>query len=383
MNTKRRVFIFYPLLLTPDGKDITVGGIQNYLIGLSEIFLESDFETSIIQTADIDFETSYNGHKIRGIKTDRNLSFKRQIRHLYNRSKASIDKDDIIIWGSDRMAIKVDRGRTIAIQHGISYDYIPYESIKFGSLLRKNNYLGAIYKFFQCVKAIRDFGACKTMVCVDYNYMNWIRTVMPRSYSDHAVVIPNYAETMTESSVNDHVNSASTIRILFARRFQFMRGVPILIKVMETILQEYNNVEFTVCGDGPMKKDLENKFKNNPRVNITKYSIGEAHLFNLKHHITLVPTFGSEGTSFSLLEGMAAGAVPIVSNVGGMTNVILDGFNGFMASPNHSEFISKIKLLLDEPEKLTFLSQNARLTIESSFSKHIWKLKWLEFIKKI
>ncbi|WP_420491566.1 glycosyltransferase [Neobacillus drentensis] len=46
---------------------------------------------------------------------------------------------------------------------------------------------------------------------------------------------------------------------------------------------------------------------------------------------------GSEGTSLSLLEAMAAKCAEIATNVGGMTNIILDNYNGLIINPDESE----------------------------------------------
>lgn len=111
--------------------------------------------------------------------------------------------------------------------------------------------------------------------------------------------------------------------------------------------------------------------------------MGEGDEFNLNHHITLIPTYGSEGTSFSLLEGMACGAIPVASNVGGMTNIVVDGFNGFLVEPTSNEYFKVIEnIILMEKNQLRILSENARATLEKGFSKEIWETEWLNYIEK-
>lgn len=372
--------IFYIAVFDRQGKSITVGGIQNYLIGLSEIFRQNNYDVVIFQAADKHFKANYKGNKIIGIKTNKKDSFRKQIGQVFHSTRQELDKNDIIIWGSDKLAQNTNHEKTIAIQHGISFDYIPYHTLKPEKLWR-TNFFGSIYKILQGTRSIIEFGRCKRIVCVDYNYLNWIRAVMPRNFSEKAVVIPNYATPSERQNITFHDNKI--IKILFARRFEFMRGVPVIIDVIKLVLAKYDNVEFTICGEGSWQGRLEEEFKTNPNVTITKFKVGEAEKINLEHHITLVPTYGSEGTSFSLLEGMAAGAVPIASNVGGMTNIIINGFNGYLVDPNPHNFFEKICLLIEDKNIMKEISCCAKQTVDRGFSKEIWKWNWINLIEKI
>jgi glycosyltransferase involved in cell wall biosynthesis len=374
-----RINIFYTVLIDRMGKNITIGGIQNYLIGLSHVCMNKGFEVVVYQCADVDFQADYSGVKVIGKVTNPKDSHKKQIKTILKKVENSLNKDDILIFGTDAIAFKTKQfKRTISIQHGISFDFLSYHA---HPKLLSNNFIATSYKILLCYRNLMRFLMCKNVVCVDYNFKNWVRTIIPRSLTENAVVIPNYAILSKEEGAN--FKNLETIKILFARRFESRRGVDILIETIHEISQRYKNVEFTICGDGPMKNILIGKLNDYKNVVITRYGIGESEKFNLEHHITFVPTFGSEGTSFSLLEGMAAGSVPVVSNVGGLTNIVLDGFNGFISEPKSSEFVKVISKLLDHPEQLKFISKNAKSTIEHSFSKDKWDQKWIEFIKSI
>ncbi|WP_343643724.1 glycosyltransferase family 4 protein [Chryseobacterium sp.] len=374
-----KIHIFYLAVMDRLGKQITVGGIQNYLIGLGTALKNAGYEVVIYQGADENFVSEYKGITIIGKKNNLKESLKKQTKDVFNQVNDKISVDDIIVFGTDKIAFKLKGySKTISIQHGISFDYISYNA--FPGFFKKN-IVGIFYKLLQCYKNAKDFLICKNVVCVDYNFTNWIRTILPRNYSENTVVIPNYATTSKEISINQI--SGDKIKILFARRFEMMRGVHILIDIVKNITAKYDNVEFTICGEGPLKNELIKEIGSFANVNITKYGIGESEQFNLQHHITLVPTYGSEGTSFSLLEGMAAGAVPIVSNVGGMTNIILDDYNGYIMNPDSKAFIEKISFLIENPDTLKRISEKAKETVEYSFNEQKWRINWINFINKV
>lgn len=374
-----KIHIFYLAVMDRKGEHITVGGIQNYLISLATALKENGDDVKIYQGADKNFISNYNGIEIIGKVNKLKKSLKFQIKEVFKQVEDGIAADDIIIFGTDKVAFKLKKySKTISIQHGISFDYIAYDA--FPGFFKKN-IIGIFYKWLQCYKNAKDFLICRNVVCVDYNFTNWIRTILPRNYSENTIVIPNYAVSSEKTNINQI--SHDKIRVLFARRFEMMRGVYILIDIVKAISSKYDNIEFTICGDGHLKNKLEQELGKYTNVNITKYGIGEGEKFNLEHHITLVPTYGSEGTSFSLLEGMAAGAVPLVSNVGGMTNIILDGYNGYIMNPDSKSFIDKICFLIENPDKLKQISSTAKHTVESSFNERKWKQEWISFINKV
>lgn len=373
----KKVAIYYTSILDKTGKSICIGGIQNYLISLSEILNNQGYDVTIFQIGVTNFEVNYNGVKIIGVKCNIKHSIKKQIREVYEYTKNTINERDLIIWGTDKIALKTKHKKTIAIQHGVSFDYIPYKDIKFSSVWQIS-FFGFIYKLLQTSKAAREFLVCQTVVCVDYNYLNWIRTYLPRKFSKDAHVIPNFSKTTDKLNIIH--DDLSTIKILFARRFEAMRGVDIMIDTVKEILRIHDNVEFTICGEGTLEKFIIEELGNLDKVNITKFSVGNSEKYNLCHHISIIPTYGSEGTSLSLLEAMAAGAVPVASNVGGMTNIVINEFNGFLINPKKGNFVETLSFLINRPSLLKKVSINAKNTVEQGFNLDLWSKKWVDVV---
>ncbi len=106
--------------------------------------------------------------------------------------------------------------------------------------------------------------------------------------------------------------------------------------------------------------------------------------FHKKYDIAVVPTIFSEGTSLSLIEAMSAGCLPIASHVGGMTNIILDSFNGFLTYPSEEELYKIIvKVLNLEKAEFNSIVKNAYHSACSSFSISKWKSSWREILMNI
>ena len=369
-----KCFILIRHLYDLDGEKKLIGGIETYLVALSQVMIYNHIEPFIVQQANNFFEKEENGIHYLGY----DVSSKKLYQHLYDSIKKNLSEEDLIVWGLDRDSIKVPHKRTISIQHGIPFDYYPLENKRRAMYLKWH--LGKVFKWAQRRMAIKAFENARYKVCVDYNFWNWYRTFCLPGEEKDIFVIPNFAE-LTET--RKEINEDGVLRILFARRFVRMRGVEVFIDVVKKLANE-PGLEFTFAGEGPYLPEIEELVKSHNNVKITKYNPAEAVEFHTHYDVAVVPTIASEGTSLSLLEAMSAGDAVIATCVGGMTNIILDGFNGIFVRPYDSDkIVNSILRLKNDRSLLQYLSNNAQETVNKSFSYEIWRDKWSAVIKEI
>ena len=96
--------------------------------------------------------------------------------------------------------------------------------------------------------------------------------------------------------------------------------------------------------------------------------------------ISLIPSVHSEGTSLSCLEAMASGNAVIATRIGGLSDLIINNFNGFLIDPRPEELKQAIISLLDNPEQLNlFKKRNPEVAL--AFSKDLWRHRWLSLLK--
>ena len=149
-------------------------------------------------------------------------------------------------------------------------------------------------------------------------------------------------------------------------------------------MHRYENLLVTFAGDGFYENYLKHEFKNYPNVNFIKFNQSDSLDIHFKYDIALIPSLYSEGTSLSLLEAMSAGCFPIVSIVGGLTNIIINDFNGILIKPTEDEIISSISSVLNmESSKFDEIVINAYNTARISFNKAQWEMKWTNLLSKI
>lgn len=86
----------------------------------------------------------------------------------------------------------------------------------------------------------------------------------------------------------------------------------------------------------------------------------------------------------ALLEAMAHGLVPLISNVKLSKSIIDNGINGFIFDHNYESFKKTMKnaLALSEDEYLE-MSNNAIKKVNDCFSISVWSKRYINFIKNI
>lgn len=375
MNDLKKIFIVYDAILDSKGANRTVGGIQSYLLALGKVFKDEGIQVYILQESEVDFENFIDGVHILG-RVPKNKKPEKKYNSLLNRVEELINiNDTLIVWGSFYYTPKNVKYHSISIQHGVSFDLIN-ESTKNKILIKLK--LAKLIKIIQCWQAEKRFKRSKFRVCVDYNFLNWYRTRTDRKDDVRQWVIPNF----TNIPKWKVTNKIGFKKILFARRFVHKRGVVEMVEASRKLLASYSDISFTFAGEGPLRGIIESLQKEFPnRVTICKYEPDESIDFHREYDIAVIPTIGSEGTSMSLLEAMASGCAVICSNVGGMTNIVIDGFNGIIINPRANEIERSISYVIENPNKVNEMISRARETVEYGFSDKIWSEKWLTVIE--
>lgn len=91
-----------------------------------------------------------------------------------------------------------------------------------------------------------------------------------------------------------------------------------------------------------------------------------------------------EGLPISLMEAMAAGLVPVCTDIrSGIGEVIADRQNGFLVKDRGHSFLHVIRELKNNPALWQSCSEAARKTIIENFSQDVCNKKWLTFLQKL
>lgn len=135
-----------------------------------------------------------------------------------------------------------------------------------------------------------------------------------------------------------------------------------------------------IIGDGPLRKDLEERVKNENINNITflGYKSGDELKEEVRNSIVVIlPSECYENNPRTVLEAFALGKPVIGSRIGGIPELVRDGETGLtFEAGNIEDLRGKIECLINSPSRITEMGKNARRFVEENFNpeKHYQKL---------
>lgn len=358
-----------------DGDQIIIGGIETYIRNLCTLCQDLGWEVIVAQPGTQPFFIEVEGIKVVGVDCGR-AKHRQRRQQLANWALDQIDKkQDIILFAADWFSVPTDYPRTIHIQHGITWD-MPRQ---------RSTWTRRIAEANEQFRHAKLFENSQYKVCVDYNFLNWYRTIRSTIDEKQIEVIPNFASLNENVDLNRHQGMGSQpIKLLFARRLVPMRGTNLMADASKILLATAKRpIEICFAGDGPDEEWLKRQFAADPRVSFCRYHPRESSTIHQRHHIAVVPSIGSEGTSLSLIEAMAAGCAVVCTNIGGMTNLVIDGFNGRIIKPDSMALVTALEALIEDDHKRQQLATQALAVAQIALSLERWRQRWSELLRRV
>ena len=168
--------------------------------------------------------------------------------------------------------------------------------------------------------------------------------------------------------------------ILSNRNLLPIYNVSLLIRAIPIVVQEEPNTKFFIAGDGPERDHLEKEAKK-LNVNASVQFLGRVPHEEMPNLLTQADIYVStslyDGTSVSLLEAMACGTFPIVTDILSNQEWISDGENGFLIPIGDEAAFAR---------KIVEATKNDKLLSEGRLRNHKLieeKALWANNIRKV
>ena len=160
--------------------------------------------------------------------------------------------------------------------------------------------------------------------------------------------------------------------ILYAGRLVYEKGVQYLIGAMPKILENYHDAKLVIAGKGGMYDELQaqvNSLGLGKKVYFTGY-MDHKSLCKL-YKCADIAVFPSTYEPFGIvaLEGMLAGNPVVVSDIGGLNEIVEHGVNGMKSYAGNSNSIADSILTLLFDHKLGMeISKNAKARVKELYN---------------
>ena len=149
-----------------------------------------------------------------------------------------------------------------------------------------------------------------------------------------------------------------------------VKGISCLLEAARLLLGQGANVKVLVVGDGSIRKDLEAQAHD---LGISENVVFLGHREDTGELLQALDIFVlpslSEGVPMALLEAMAASRAVVASRVGGVPEIVEDGFQGFLVEPMDVKgLVEKCLRLMESPDLSRRMGEQARKRVEREFS---------------
>ena len=133
-------------------------------------------------------------------------------------------------------------------------------------------------------------------------------------------------------TVKSHVNN-EPINLLTVARLTKVKNIPLHLSICENLWKQGLEYSCTIVGDGPERTDLEEQIRKlglEDQVTLNGV-ISQENLVAIYQNADLyVLTSLSEGIPVTAMEALASGLPVIAPNITGMSEIVIDGENGFL-----------------------------------------------------
>ncbi len=156
------------------------------------------------------------------------------------------------------------------------------------------------------------------------------------------------------------------------RHLRPIYGISWLLLAAKLVLSERKNTIFIIGGEGPLRERYESLKR---RIGISDGVIFTgripkelAPLYYAASDIVVMPSL-QEAWGLVATEAMACGKPVVATNVGGLPDQVVDGFNGFLVPPGDPKALAdRILYLLDNPSEARRMGLNGRRLAVERFS---------------
>ncbi|MDF1892773.1 glycosyltransferase [Rahnella contaminans] len=207
----------------------------------------------------------------------------------------------------------------------------------------------------------------------------WANKIKTVSGHDDNIHVIRMGISVNKFSFQPRDFLGNPIRLLSIARLTEKKGISVAINACLLLKQQNVDFDYTIIGDGPLRKELESQVANlglGDKIAFlgaqTQETVSE-YLNN--SDVFLLPSVTAadgdmEGIPVALMEAMAIG-IPVISTFhSGIPELIEDRVSGFLVNENDAASIAGvISEIIDNPGVLPDICRNAKQKIDNEFDQ--------------
>jgi glycosyltransferase involved in cell wall biosynthesis len=350
--------------------EATSGGTQKHVIDIAKKIDKSKFQIDIIFSI---YRNKYfieesNGifNMMYGLPIQRGASFSDLFNIIRIRNIIKANKYDIVHCHSTKAGF-VGRLAAFLSRHP-NVIYSPHgfmfcdTRIKLKRLLylKLEKYLGFLTNKIIAVSGSERDLALHHQIVPNKKIITLYNSIDPSDYEDF-----DY-----ENKVQEKLRNNSEIILGTVGRLYYQKDPLTLIKSFKIINDRFPNTRLIIVGNGPLEKEcilLINELKLDNKIDLAGFQKNSKIYYQMFDIFMLSSHY--EGLPYSLLEAMTMGIPAVGTDVVGIKDLILHGETGYLVREgDYKELASAVIKMLENPDLLTILSQNAKNRAKMEFN---------------
>lgn len=347
------------------------GGVENYTLQMAKLLSKNGYNSTII---------TCNTEKKRKTETVQNIKVCHlDCWHLFNKTlpipkinqtnfnliKIIFDKSPEIIITETRFAPICLWGTYLARKNKIPYVHIEHGS---GHIEDKNVLINFIFHLYDHIFGKWIIKNAVKNIAISSKGLKFLKHLGSKSPDliHNSIMVKDFPlRKKDEENQKD---------IVYIGRLIEQKGVQVLIQAFQMLKTAHRLI---LVGDGNFSSKLCQAANGNPNIVFTGELKADKVKKVLKNAIVFVNPSYNEGLPSTILEAGATGVPVIATNVGGTSDIIKNGKNGFLVPPKNPKLLAqKINLLLRNKRLREKFSIEIHQTVKNDFD-------WSENIKKI
>ena len=243
---------------------------------------------------------------------------------------------------------------------------------------RNNGIRTEMQRYISSTEWLLTYESWKIISCSNYMKTQIINTF--KVAEDKIWVIPNGVDSKNFDFEFDPLEFRRNYAlddekiIFFIGRHVFEKGIQLLIDAAPQIIAAYNKAKFVIAGTGPMTEELKYKVKNMGLENKVLFSgFMNNEIKSKLYRVANIAVFPSLYEPFGIvaLEAMASGCPVVVSDTGGLSELVEHGINGMKMINGLTESLKdNVLALLNDEELCKSIKEKAK---ESVKEKYTWE----------
>jgi glycosyltransferase involved in cell wall biosynthesis len=190
---------------------------------------------------------------------------------------------------------------------------------------------------------------------------HYLAQIFQRELSHLSLTYIPYGMDCQRLPVNHRVYATDQpLVFFFGGRLVPEKGIDLLLTAFQRLVSPH--IRLQLYGDGRLRERVQQAVRADPRITYGGvYTHEEVGDLLKQADVVLIPSLWPENLPLIMQEAQAAGVPTLVADVGGMTECVADGVNGFTFRVGDvADLQQKMQMIIDQPEILNGIKENIR-----------------------